>query len=360
MKKKLAFCITCMNRLHHLKQTLIRNIEDNYLINDIEFILLDYSSSDGLEEWAKTHLKKYIDEGILVYFRTVEQSYYQRSHSRNMAFRLANSDLVCNLDADNFLGKGFAQSMLDKFKNRTGIFCTSNNSDGNVIGRICLRKSDFSRLGGYNEIIKGYGFEDTYLFYCLREKGLKQEYFNNPEFYSTIQHSNAERVSEEYMAKNSKDIYLSYITPYLTGVLLLYNNGVFESGTIIDNEHINHAGQDQGPTSEGDPFFDDHNQISIKRWNTGYYKASKGFIYYFTDKRKAPVEKWSSLIAARKFYIVKDIEFKLHLIALLTKTKNFYELKKYHRTVGAESDKVPYGQGTVYMNFDYDKKIILE
>jgi hypothetical protein len=31
--KKLAFCITCMNRLQHLQQTLEKNILDNYLID---------------------------------------------------------------------------------------------------------------------------------------------------------------------------------------------------------------------------------------------------------------------------------------------------------------------------------------
>ena len=80
----------------------------------MEFVLLDYNSTDGLEEWVK-ELQYYIDTGILVYYRTEEPLNYHRTHSRNMAFRLSTGDIVCNLDADNFLGEGFASYILDIF-----------------------------------------------------------------------------------------------------------------------------------------------------------------------------------------------------------------------------------------------------
>jgi hypothetical protein len=31
MEYKISFCITCMNRLSHLQETLPKNIHDNYL-----------------------------------------------------------------------------------------------------------------------------------------------------------------------------------------------------------------------------------------------------------------------------------------------------------------------------------------
>lgn len=59
-----------MNRLSHLQETLPKNIHDNYLLGDVEFVLLDYNSSDGLESWVKNDMKKYIDLGILSYYKT--------------------------------------------------------------------------------------------------------------------------------------------------------------------------------------------------------------------------------------------------------------------------------------------------
>ena len=93
-----------MNRLSHLKKTLEKNICDNLVYENLEFILLDYNSTDGLENWAKNDLKNYIEKGILKYYRTSEPNSFHRSHSRNVAMKLASGDIVCNLDADNFLG----------------------------------------------------------------------------------------------------------------------------------------------------------------------------------------------------------------------------------------------------------------
>lgn len=49
--KQISFCITCMNRLKHLQETLEKNILDNFLVDEVEFVVLDYNSQDGLEEW---------------------------------------------------------------------------------------------------------------------------------------------------------------------------------------------------------------------------------------------------------------------------------------------------------------------
>ena len=47
----LSFCITCKNRLHQISKTLPQNLKDNKN-KDIEFILVDFSSKDGLKEYV--------------------------------------------------------------------------------------------------------------------------------------------------------------------------------------------------------------------------------------------------------------------------------------------------------------------
>lgn len=71
--KQISFCITCMNRLKHLQETLEKNILDNFLVDEVEFVVLDYNSQDGLEEWIAQSMMKYIEMGILVYYRTTNQ-----------------------------------------------------------------------------------------------------------------------------------------------------------------------------------------------------------------------------------------------------------------------------------------------
>src|SRR6187402_102950 len=100
-KNRISFCTVCMNRIEHLKQTLPKNIEDNIAYGNLEFLLLDYNSKDGLEEWVESEMKEYIDKGILHYYKTTEPEYFHRSHSRNMIIKKATGDIVCNIDADN-------------------------------------------------------------------------------------------------------------------------------------------------------------------------------------------------------------------------------------------------------------------
>ncbi|KKL80749.1 hypothetical protein LCGC14_2001600, partial [marine sediment metagenome] len=49
---KISFCTTCMGRLYNLKETLPKNIEANGEYPNVEFVILDYNSSDGLGDWV--------------------------------------------------------------------------------------------------------------------------------------------------------------------------------------------------------------------------------------------------------------------------------------------------------------------
>ena len=61
---KLSFCISCMNRFWQIKDTLIKNLEDNYEDSEfIEFILVDFNSTDGLNKFIIENLKKYFKDG---------------------------------------------------------------------------------------------------------------------------------------------------------------------------------------------------------------------------------------------------------------------------------------------------------
>lgn len=43
-------------------------------------------------------------------------------------------------------------------------------------GPFAMKKSDFYRVGGFEELFYGYGHEDDYFFYCCRKNGLNTEY----------------------------------------------------------------------------------------------------------------------------------------------------------------------------------------
>jgi cellulose synthase/poly-beta-1,6-N-acetylglucosamine synthase-like glycosyltransferase len=198
--RKISLCITCMDRLHHLSETLPRNLADNLSYPDVEIVLLDYNSSDGLEEWARENLREWMDAGRLVYFKTTEPGYFHRSHARNLAFRLASGEIVCTVDADNFTGPGFAHYVNERF-DRYGQMYLRPDFEGtharvtDAFGRICVRKQDFLRIEGYDEQLADYGFEDLDLCVRLEKAGLTPRFIEDDRFLQYIPHGNQDRVA---------------------------------------------------------------------------------------------------------------------------------------------------------------------
>ena len=146
---KLSFCTVCMNRLMHIRETFIQNIMDNESYPSIEFNLLNYNSNDDMDGWVRDNLSGYLQAGIVKYYHTKEPRYFERSHSRNMIFKLSGGDILCNIDADNFTGKDFAffvnRTLNQNFQDRMLIrnHVVEKESDRNTFGRICVRKDDF-------------------------------------------------------------------------------------------------------------------------------------------------------------------------------------------------------------------------
>lgn len=169
---RISLCTTCMNRLDDLKQTLPQNIKDNLNYPNIEFVLLDYNSKDGLGDWVKSEMRDYIERGTLVYYKTEEPEFFDMSHSRNIAFKVATGEIANNIDADAFTNKGFAECInrLANEQPEKAIFAKSRQL---LRGRQGYFKKEFIELGGYDETLLGYGHDDADLMNRAWESGFK-------------------------------------------------------------------------------------------------------------------------------------------------------------------------------------------
>jgi len=170
--RKISLCTTCMNRAENLKATLPKNIEDNKSYPNLEFVILDYNSTDDLRQWMRQNMMDHIERGRVVYCHTREPKYYQMGHSRNVAFKLASGDIINSVDADNYINEGFAD-VLNKMADvcpSKGVFCKGKRS---MHGRIGFYRDEFLALGGYDEDLIGYGFDDHNLVYRAMASGYK-------------------------------------------------------------------------------------------------------------------------------------------------------------------------------------------
>ena len=201
--RKISICTTCMNRLGNLKETLPKNIEDNKDYPNVEFVLLDYNSADGLEDWVKQNMMDHINSGRLVYYKTSEPEHFRMGHSRNVAFKLSTGDIVNNVDADNFIGKGFIDviNKLAELCPERAIFAKGKRM---MHGRIGLYKNEFLTLGGYDEDLLGYGFDDHSVVYRAMALGHKFMWWNNSgDFMNRIKTSSRDKT--RHMSKTNKN-----------------------------------------------------------------------------------------------------------------------------------------------------------
>jgi glycosyltransferase involved in cell wall biosynthesis len=173
-RKSISICTTCMNRLHDLKETLPRNLKDSESYPEVEFVLLDYNSSDGMEDWVISNLSKYLDSGMLRYCRTEEPPYFCPNHSRNVSFRLARGEIIANVDSDNLIHKGF----LRRINQCASVapqhllivpetFLLPKSKRLALKGRFALYKKDIEWLHGFDEALDG-GFSGDDVNFVLR------------------------------------------------------------------------------------------------------------------------------------------------------------------------------------------------
>lgn len=162
---KVSFITRCMNRLEHIKETYLLNIDIAVQSGlHFEFVLLDWSSADGLQEWIKSNLTDYTDNGIVKVITIEGQNIFDRSKTLNILGKSCTGELICNLDADNYLCLDFLSHIPKVFGENSNsvIHCRGRPKRGwrGIFGRMVYRKDNFLKIRGYDESMTGYGEED--------------------------------------------------------------------------------------------------------------------------------------------------------------------------------------------------------
>ncbi len=159
MSVKLAYCTTCMDRLEFLRGVWDSNIACIRGL-PVEWVIVDYSSQrQDVSDWLLTRRARYPEQFAQVRaYRAPAHSYWHGSHAKNVAHALSGeAPIVCNLDCDTFVTPGHAQFLMGTV--REGVFVGA--PDKGTFGSIGMRKIDFFSLGGYDEDIRYYGYEDV-------------------------------------------------------------------------------------------------------------------------------------------------------------------------------------------------------
>ena len=279
-----------MNRRHHLELTLPVNLADNKS-TATSFLILDYNSDDGLQEYIFNNFREEIKSGKLRYRRYADAKYFSHSHSRNLAVRLADATYICNVDADNFTGSNFDEYLIRQFEQHPRVVISALSNPLNIygaFGRMATRRADFNEVGGYDEAFEGYGFEDYDLVNRLEQNGLVKLLIDNAEFLKTVSHDNNDRVAREWTNDQLYLLYRQQVNDSVQVLLYLFKDKTMHYGVV--NEDFN-AGVHYRYTLAGNS------------WQKGTWNEADGFVHIGFNGFEAKFEKNGVYLTGNNHYM---------------------------------------------------------
>jgi hypothetical protein len=232
MRVRISFYTTCMHRREHLEVTLPANLAAAAAFPHVEFVLLNYNSPDGLDEWVRAHVLSEIRSGRVLYAHERTAKKFWMSHAKNMAARLSSGEVLCNLDADNFCGEGFVEFLDQLFSHRRCVFRLLGHS---LEGRLALRREDFFTLGGYDETFRGWGYEDRDLRLRALALGLTPVDVSDPRFSRVLPHSDQMRYEHLVVGRNMNRVNCWRSHWKVAFGQITANRGEFGSGRVFIN-----------------------------------------------------------------------------------------------------------------------------
>lgn len=365
-----SLCTVSRNRAHHYKETILKNIQDNEANGNVEFLILDYNSDDDLEDWIKSNLMEHVESGLLSYYKTFEPQYFHRSHSRNMAFKLAKGNLICNVDADNFTGPSFVSYLRNEFSTANDIFvCAGGEYDmiscSDIGGRICIHTDSFKAVGGYDEEMSNYGSEDYDLIHRLEMAKLKKRIIRDDTYLTAIKHDITGRVTEEFYYKNISSVLIHYINPTMSMLVYLFLDDTFSLATLVSHKIV----------PEGAAVFLSHSlygriALGEKGWIKGTVTVC-GSEKWVLQAKEANVTYnllYDTAMGHYRlindtddldFYQMDDREKIEQAVLFYSEIHNIIKMKKNKSHQIINPNTMPIGAGIVYKNFNYDNPIVL-
>ncbi|WP_345106294.1 glycosyltransferase family A protein [Mucilaginibacter panaciglaebae] len=366
-KFKISFCITGIDILGQLKQTLVPNILDNQDYDNFEFVILDHDTNDNIERWIKEHLNSYIDSKKIVYYKTVQQLPYNHSCAKNLAFKLASGDIICSLGASVFIGKGFAVYLNDQFKINNNIVISSVGSvsvyastDTAVNDIISVKKDDFLYIKGFNGQLST-GAENIDFLNRLELSRIKPVALNCE---SDLAFSAATGFSLENAYITLDKTLVQHIDPATSNIIYMYHTGNFEMGTVINNAAIYHADFRYSYLKRNRAFEYD---LKTKNWTAGtwrladndetlIFKTNNGDEFQLAVRKDFYETNFNGNRA--KFYNIAALDSKRRLVDFHYLHKNKNRLKNIRSTKGIDLNNAGFGNSIVYKNFNQNHPVI--
>ena len=171
---------TCKGRLGHLKQSL-----PTMVATGLPVVLVDYDCPEGAQHYAE---ENFPDVNIVaVAGRTV----FNLAAARNLGAAVARSPFVFFCDCDVLVGEAFSAALRGLALSEQAFLV---GGTGTLHGQCIVAKAAFDRIGGYDEVITGWGGEDGDFYLRLQAAGCGRGELP-ADLLTALPHSNRERTA---------------------------------------------------------------------------------------------------------------------------------------------------------------------
>jgi glycosyltransferase involved in cell wall biosynthesis len=195
MAAKFSIVTTCKGRLSDLQQSLPTFVAQA----GAEVVVVDYDCPDGTGRYVAEH---YPQVRVVAVADKVK---FNSSHARNAGAAEATGDFLVFLDADMVIAPGFVDFLAQNMKARSfGTFGggVANSARGGCV----VERALFNAVGGYDEVLEGYGGEDLDLYTRLRF--LRARHVDLPREYIANVIEQDQQARERYRGPNLRKQFL--------------------------------------------------------------------------------------------------------------------------------------------------------
>lgn len=135
-----------------------------------------------------------INDGRLIYLRTNRPTTFHHAHAKNLVHKAAADGVLCAVDADATINTNLIATVYRTFALNINSMMIIDKEDWQAVGFIAISKENFCRLGGYNEKMYGWGYEDLDLRIRAGRMRLAVHEHQPGDDYQNITHKNRMRV----------------------------------------------------------------------------------------------------------------------------------------------------------------------
>jgi glycosyltransferase involved in cell wall biosynthesis len=184
----ITFVTTCRGRLPHLRETLPTLVGQP----DSAVVVVDYSCPDGSGDWVEASFPQ------VEVVRSASNPLFELTRARNLGAASVRSPWICFIDADTRVDASFGERLRPLLA--PGYFYRAEPRTPDIWGTTVCATEDFLDIGGYDEVIQGWGRDDEDFYARLIMAGVRSAGFPG-ELIEALEHSDTERV-EHYDIKD--------------------------------------------------------------------------------------------------------------------------------------------------------------